>query len=78
MPKADIPSVFWIRKIRRIFKNVSLIVWIFRHGNNTVNVFEDSLTEAIVALNIHVGEILAVNLRQKLPCFSRVVTLSQK
>ena len=78
MHKADLPSVFWVRKIRRVFKNISLIVWIFRHGNDTVNVFENSLTEAIIALNIHVGEILAVDLRQKLARFSRVVTLSQK
>ena len=78
MHKADLPSVFWVRKIRRVFKNISLIVWIFRHGNDTVNVFENSLTETIIALNIHVGEILAVDLRQKLARFSRVVTLSQK
>ena len=78
MHKADLPSVFWVRKIWRVFKDISLIVWIFRHGNDTVNVFENSLTEAIIALNIHVGEILAVDLRQKLARFSRVVTLSQK
>ena len=75
---ADTPSIFWIRKIRRVFKNIFLIVWIFRHGHNTVNVFEDSLTEAIIVRNIHVGEISAIDLRQKLARFSCVVTLSQE
>ena len=55
--------------------DISRIVWIFRHGDDTVNVFEDGLTEAIVVRNIHVGEIIAIDLRQKLARFGSVVTL---
>ena len=78
MQLADTPSIFWVCKIGRVLLNISRIVWIFRHGDNTVNVFEDGLTEAIVVRNIHVGEVIAIDLRQKLARFSSVVTLSQE
>lgn len=74
--KADILGIYWIRKLHGVMSDVFQVVWIFRHARNTVNVFEDSLTEAIILHNV--SEVGAVDLWQKGARFVCVVTLSQK
>ena len=76
MHRAGIPRVFGIRKIRRVCIDIFLMEVILRHGRNTVGVFEDSLTEAIIVHSIHVLEgVAAVDLLQKLARSSRVMTV---
>ncbi len=59
-----------------VISNEGVVERIFLHAHETVNAFEDRLTEAIEVRNV--GELGVVQLRHLLARFIRIVSLSRE